>query len=79
MKMNRNTVAKVATLHNLFSENVTFNRFSYSRFYNMYKGEIPSWGTLKAHGLIVLMGQELLFDEGYEEEFVAVNVYRVNF
>lgn len=79
MKMTAKTLNKVATLHNIISEKAELNRFSYAHIRSIVPEELPSWQTLKNHNLVVLAGQKVLFEEGFEEEFVVVNTYKVNF
>ncbi len=71
------TVRKIEALKALVTNhNCEVNHYSYAKFYAKHKGEIPSWGTLKKHGLITFNRTGLVLVNGINA--VEANIYNFN-
>lgn len=62
MKMNVNTMRKVRNLHMMTANKVVITHDIYNRLFG--EQDVPSWATLKAHGLLTEVRRESRLPEG---------------
>lgn len=76
MFMTPATERKINALKTLVKNGAEIDHYNYSDFYAKHKGEIPSWGTLKKHGVLTFERTGLVLVKGVEA--VQANIYKYN-
>lgn len=61
MKMNNTTAMKIHNLHMMTVANVEITHDTYNRLFA--NANVPSWATLKAHGLLIKTREEVRIED----------------
>lgn len=75
--MRNSTRLKFEALKKELNGKTELDRFNYDVLYKAHKKAFPCWATLKNNELIKKDRTEIWYEDGYEEEFIAVNIYKV--